>query len=138
MESFFANIRNTFSKDAGRDDERAKSCYDCNTTFDGSQPKYPCNLCAKIYCDDCSKHTVAPPASSGDQAWLRVCNYCELFARLEGFSRTVTFINFCPVVNVLQFRASAGHSDSYLSRMTGIIWTWSMQCAFQAIACTNA
>ena len=60
------------------DDPSTDVCFGCEAAFSVFVRKHHCRICGRVFCGQCTKNYVPPPpGTSSDQAWLRVCDFCE-------------------------------------------------------------
>ncbi|EIN14395.1 hypothetical protein PUNSTDRAFT_96221 [Punctularia strigosozonata HHB-11173 SS5] len=70
------------SRDYWMDDDNAKECYDCKTTFTAWRRKHHCRICGQIFCARCASN-IMNGGRFGHDGMIRVCNLC-----LEQASKT--------------------------------------------------
>ncbi|TFK26731.1 hypothetical protein FA15DRAFT_667221 [Coprinopsis marcescibilis] len=57
------------------DDESAKECYDCKSTFTTWRRKHHCRICGQIFCSRCASRVIKG-VRFGHDGMIRVCNLC--------------------------------------------------------------
>ncbi|KAF6260565.1 hypothetical protein COO60DRAFT_884435 [Scenedesmus sp. NREL 46B-D3] len=90
MDSLISKLVNTLTgdkvaqqgKDYWVDDAKCRACYECETPFSVFVRRHHCRICGRIFCSSCTFNSIpatqdAAAPANGEQAWLRVCNYCH-------------------------------------------------------------